>query len=131
MISVKQSSVMIESLLPWLQGLREHADDAAFQEKWQEVKQTAKSKAVARIAHLTGTDIPAHALLDIQVGSQPLHCKVVHERSRCTDVCWNCQRDCCKACIDRASHRCPPFVRISQSMRNHARLESTAVVIGS
>ena len=51
-----------------LQGLREHADDPAFQEKWREVKQIAKAKAVERIAHITGEEIPSHALLDIQVG---------------------------------------------------------------
>ena len=51
-----------------LQGLREHADDPAFQEKWQEVKQIAKTKAVEKIAQITGEEIPHHALLDIQVG---------------------------------------------------------------
>ena len=50
-----------------LQGLREHADDPAFQEKWREVKQIAKTKAVDRIAQITGVEIPQHALLDIQV----------------------------------------------------------------
>ena len=49
-----------------VQGLREHADDPAFQEKWREVKQIAKGKAVAKIADITGVDIPEHALLDIQ-----------------------------------------------------------------
>lgn len=51
-----------------MQGLREHADDPAFQEKWREVKQIAKSKAVEKIAQITGEEIPPHALLDIQVG---------------------------------------------------------------
>ena len=50
-----------------MQGLREHADEPAFQERWQEVKQIAKAKAVAKIAHITGEKIPQHALLDIQV----------------------------------------------------------------
>ena len=54
-----------------MQGLREHADDSAFQEKWREVKQIAKSKAVEKIAQITGEDIPPHALLDIQVGALP------------------------------------------------------------
>ena len=49
-----------------VQGLREHADDSAFQEKWREVKQIAKGKAVAKIADITGVEIPEHALLDIQ-----------------------------------------------------------------
>lgn len=49
------------------QGLREYADDPAFQEKWQEVKQIAKTKAVEKIAQITGEEIPPQALLDIQV----------------------------------------------------------------
>ena len=49
------------------QGLREYADDAAFQAKWQGVKATAKAKAMAHIAEITDTPIPEHALLDIQV----------------------------------------------------------------
>ena len=61
-----------------LQGLREHADDPAFQEKWQEVKQTAKTKAVDRIAQITGVEIPQHALLDIQV---PLPGACMHAKS--------------------------------------------------
>ncbi len=50
-----------------VQGLRQHADDKDFQQKWQEVKQTAKEKAVARIKKLTGVDVRRDALMDVQV----------------------------------------------------------------
>ena len=50
-----------------VQGLRQHADDKDFQQKWQAVKQTAKEKAVARIKKLTGIDVRPDALMDVQV----------------------------------------------------------------
>jgi starch phosphorylase len=50
-----------------VQGLREYADDPAFQAKWQDVKALAKEKAVKHIREITGVDIPVNALLDIQV----------------------------------------------------------------
>ena len=37
-----------------MQGLRDHADDPAFQKKWQEVKLLAKQKAARKIEALTG-----------------------------------------------------------------------------
>jgi hypothetical protein len=52
-----------------MQGLRAHADDPAFQARWAEVKGVAKAKAMARIQELTGEALPAHAMLDIQVGA--------------------------------------------------------------
>ena len=54
-----------------LQGLRKFADDKAFQQKWQAVKQTAKERAVARIRELTGVDIRSDALMDVQVIISP------------------------------------------------------------
>lgn len=66
---------MTESLL--LQGLRQHADDKDFQKKWQEVKQTAKEKAVARIKQLTGVAVRPDALMDVQVHTLLLHNQLV------------------------------------------------------
>ena len=42
-----------------VQGLKQHADDPAFQEKWRMVKQTAKAKAMAKVAELSGVQVPA------------------------------------------------------------------------
>lgn len=50
-----------------MQSLRERADDPAFQAQWREVKAVAKQAAMARITALTGVQLPAHALLDVQV----------------------------------------------------------------
>ena len=50
-----------------MQGLRKHADDPDFQQKWQAVKLNAKSHAMAKIAQLSGVEVRADALLDIQV----------------------------------------------------------------
>ena len=51
-----------------LQELRKHADDAAFQKRWQEVKQQAKSKSIALIERLTGVPLANKAaMLDVQV----------------------------------------------------------------
>ena len=54
-----------------MQSLRERADDPAFQAQWQEVKAVAKQAAMARITALTGVQLPAHALLDVQVLPTP------------------------------------------------------------
>ena len=43
-----------------MQGLRQYADDAEFQSKWQAVKQEAKLKAVQRIRELTGIQVCTH-----------------------------------------------------------------------
>ena len=40
-----------------LQGLKQHAEDPAFQEKWRSVKQTAKAKAMAKVAELSGVRV--------------------------------------------------------------------------
>ena len=42
---------------PWLQGLRQYADDKAFQEKWRSVKQQAKAKAMAKVSELSGVQV--------------------------------------------------------------------------
>ena len=60
-----------------MQGLRAHADDPAFQARWAEVKGIAKAKAMARIQELTGEALPAHAMLDIQVGKLCRPCLVL------------------------------------------------------
>ena len=66
---------MTEGLL--LQGLRQHADDKDFQKKWQEVKQTAKEKAVVRIKQLTGVAVRPDALMDVQVHILLLQTQIV------------------------------------------------------
>lgn len=51
-----------------VQELREHVDDPAFQQRWQEVKRTAKAKSIALIERLTGVPLPnKDAMLDVQV----------------------------------------------------------------
>lgn len=56
-------------MLCWgvLQLLRDHADDAAFQTEWMEVKALAKKRAAAKIESLTGTKVNPNALFDVQV----------------------------------------------------------------
>ncbi|PRW61146.1 starch phosphorylase [Chlorella sorokiniana] len=58
-----------------LKELRSHADDAAFQQRWQEVKQQAKVKSIELIERLTGLQLPKNAMLDVQV-------KRIHEYKR-------------------------------------------------
>ena len=58
-----------------LAGLKKHADDAVFREKWRAVKATAKAKALAKVEELTGVRGSPDALLDIQV-------KRIHEYKR-------------------------------------------------
>lgn len=65
----------LSCLLAGVQGLRQHADDPAFQAEWQEVKLIAKTKALAKIKELTGVSISPDAMLDIQV-------KRIHEYKR-------------------------------------------------
>lgn len=50
------------------QELRAKADNPAFQQRWQEVKQTAKAKSIALIERLTAVKLPnKEAMLDVQV----------------------------------------------------------------
>jgi len=58
-----------------LQGLRESADDPAFQAQWRDAKQAAKARAAALIHRLTGVKVSTNALFDIQV-------KRIHEYKR-------------------------------------------------
>ena len=58
-----------------LQGLRQHADDPAFQQKWRDVKLAAKEKAAKKIEALTGVKVNPNAMLDIQI-------KRIHEYKR-------------------------------------------------
>lgn len=61
--------------LPMLEGLREHADDKDFQEKWWSVKQENKARLAAKIKELCGIQVRTDALFDIQV-------KRIHEYKR-------------------------------------------------
>lgn len=58
-----------------IKDLARFADDPSFQQQWREVKQLAKIKAAARIASLTGVEVPVNALFDVQV-------KRIHEYKR-------------------------------------------------
>lgn len=58
-----------------VQGVREKADDPAFQREWQKMKLTAKVRALAKISAVTGVKLPENALLDVQV-------KRIHEYKR-------------------------------------------------
>jgi len=61
--------------LDLLQGLREKADDAAFQKKWAGIKLRNKERLAALIKEKTGMDVPTDALYDVQV-------KRIHEYKR-------------------------------------------------
>jgi starch phosphorylase len=61
--------------LDLLQGLRVHADDPAFQEKWAAIKTENKRKLADLIKEKTGVTVPTNALFDIQV-------KRIHEYKR-------------------------------------------------
>ena len=61
--------------LDLLQGLRQHADDPAFQEKWAAIKAENKQKLANLIKQKTGVEVPTNALFDIQV-------KRIHEYKR-------------------------------------------------
>lgn len=62
-----------------LQGLRQHAEDPEFQQKWQEVKLIAKTKAVAKISALTGIKLSPDALLDVQVSAAVQSYRVAYD----------------------------------------------------
>ena len=61
--------------LDLLQGLREKADDPAFQKRWSEIKRENKQKLADLVFEKTGTRVPTDALFDIQV-------KRIHEYKR-------------------------------------------------
>ena len=51
-----------------MQELRQHAEDPAFQKRWQDVKRQAKAKSIALIERRTGIPLPnKEAMLDVQV----------------------------------------------------------------
>ncbi|HJZ99958.1 MAG TPA: glycogen/starch/alpha-glucan phosphorylase, partial [Candidatus Solibacter sp.] len=58
-----------------LQGLEPRADDAAFQERWREVKLAAKRDLAVYLKLRTGVDVNPESLFDIQV-------KRIHEYKR-------------------------------------------------
>ena len=61
--------------LDLLQGLREYAEDPAFQKRWGEIKRENKRKLADLVFEKTGTRVPTDALFDIQV-------KRIHEYKR-------------------------------------------------
>lgn len=61
--------------LTLLEGLRKFADDSEFYKRWEEVKFTAKQKAMEYIENATGIRVPRNAMLDMQV-------KRIHEYKR-------------------------------------------------
>ncbi len=71
-----------------MQGLRAHADDPEFQQKWADVKAIAKSKAIAHIRDITGVQISDHVMLDIQacLPASMQSALVAHSPCRCTWV---------------------------------------------
>ncbi|WP_006747265.1 glycogen/starch/alpha-glucan phosphorylase [Thioalkalivibrio paradoxus] len=58
-----------------LRTLEPHADDAAFQQRWQAMKRAAKERLAARIREATGAVVDPQSLFDIQV-------KRIHEYKR-------------------------------------------------
>jgi starch phosphorylase len=72
--------------LDTLQGLRQHADDPAFQQKWRDVKLAAKEKAAKKIEALTGVKVNPNAMLDIQI-------KRIHEYKPSCLMCWALSTD--------------------------------------
>ncbi|KAK9916350.1 hypothetical protein WJX75_001605 [Coccomyxa subellipsoidea] len=58
-----------------LAGLRQYADDKAFQAKWRTVKHAAKEKLSHKIKSLMGVDLPTDPLYDVQI-------KRIHEYKR-------------------------------------------------
>jgi starch phosphorylase len=61
--------------LDLLQGLREYAEDPAFQKRWGEIKRENKQRLADLVFEKTGTRVPTDALFDIQV-------KRIHEYKR-------------------------------------------------
>ena len=57
--------------------MREKADDPDFQRQWREVKAKAKAAAMAKISSLTGVQLPANSMLDVQVGARSCHAREV------------------------------------------------------
>jgi starch phosphorylase len=58
-----------------LRALEPHAADAAFQERWHEMKLAAKQRLATRIAHCTGVRVDPASMFDIQA-------KRIHEYKR-------------------------------------------------
>ncbi|CAG9464659.1 unnamed protein product [Pedinophyceae sp. YPF-701] len=61
--------------LTLLEGLRAHAKDPAFQEKWVAAKLESKQRLAAKVKELTGVEVNPNALFDVQV-------KRIHEYKR-------------------------------------------------
>merc|ERR1712072_14128 len=61
--------------LDLLQGLREHAEDEEFQQKWATVKLEAKTKLGQMLKDLSGDEVNMDAIFDVQV-------KRIHEYKR-------------------------------------------------
>ncbi len=61
--------------LDTLELLEQHKDDPAFQERWQQVKSTAKQRLARQIQHQLGVLVDPTSLFDVQV-------KRIHEYKR-------------------------------------------------
>ena len=61
--------------LDLLQGLRDQAEDEAFQQKWAEVKKEGKTKLARMLKDLSGDEVNMGAIFDVQV-------KRIHEYKR-------------------------------------------------
>jgi starch phosphorylase len=61
--------------LDLLKGLKDHADDKEFQQKWASVKKEAKTNLAQLLKQLTGDDVNMDAIFDVQV-------KRIHEYKR-------------------------------------------------
>jgi len=61
--------------LPLLEGLKDFADDKAFQDEWMQVKHENKARLALKIKELCNVEVNTNALFDIQV-------KRIHEYKR-------------------------------------------------
>ena len=58
-----------------LQGLKPHAEDAEFRQKWAAIKYHNKERLAAKIKEWTGVTVPVGSLYDV-------HIKRIHEYKR-------------------------------------------------
>ena len=58
-----------------LRGLERHADDAGFQERWRDIKRTAKARLSDHVRRVCGVSLDPDSLFDVQV-------KRIHEYKR-------------------------------------------------
>jgi len=74
--SSTNQSMYVEPLLPAvMQGLKPHAEDAAFRKKWAEIKYHNKERLAAKLKEWTGITVPVNSMYDVQI-------KRIHEYKR-------------------------------------------------